>query len=98
MVDQKLRSILSYFAIYTTFFVSMLILISLEGKDMTTTFTSVATTFNNVGPGLNAVGPVENFFHFNGFSKTVFIITMLAGRLEILPILILFVPDVWLRR
>lgn len=96
--QEKLRSILSYFAIYTFFFVFMVILIAFEGKDLTTTFTSVATTFNNVGPGLNAVGPVENFYQFTAFSKIVFIITMLAGRLEILPILILFVPDVWLRR
>lgn len=99
LVDQeKLRSILSYFAIYTFFFVSMVILIAFEGKDLTTTFTSVVTTFNNVGPGLNAVGPVENFYQFTPFSKIVFVITMLAGCLEILPIMILFVPDIWFKR
>ena len=94
----KVRSICAYFVIYMFFFVLSFVLISLEGKDLVTSFTAVATTINNVGPGLSRVGPVENFFHFSIFSKIILTIDMLAGRLEILPILILFVPDVWKRR
>ena len=72
-----------------------LALISLEGKDMVTNFTAVATTINNVGPGLELVGPTQNFAHFNVLSKLVFIFNMIAGRLELFPLLLLFSPTTW---
>ena len=63
--------------------------------DLTTNFTAVAATFNNIGPGLELVGPTGNFGMFSWFSKLILTFDMLAGRLEIFPLLILFVRDTW---
>ena len=60
-----------------------------------TIFTSVSATLNNVGPGLSLVGPTGNFAFFSVGSKLVFIFTMLAGRLEVFPMLLLFAPSTW---
>jgi trk system potassium uptake protein TrkH len=76
------------------FMVSLLI-ISLEGFDMTTNFTSVAATINNIGPGLSMVGPAGSFADFSILSKMVFIFDMLAGRLEVFPMLVLFSIRAW---
>lgn len=57
--------------------------------DFTTSFTAVAANLNNTGPGLGAVGPVGNYADFSILSKIVFIFDMLAGRLEIYPLLLL---------
>ena len=70
-------------------------IIALENLDFTTTFTSVAATLNNTGPGLGIVGPVGNFSDFSILSKCVFIFNMLAGRLELFPIVLLFAPSAW---
>ena len=70
---------------------------SLDNFDFTTNFTAVAATFNNIGPGLNMVGPAGNFSEFSWISKLVLIIDMLAGRLELYPLLVLFAPSVWRR-
>ena len=71
------------------------LLVSLDGKDFTTTVTAVITALNNVGPGLSLVGPMGNFAFFSDFSKIVLMFDMLAGRLEIFPLLLLFVPYTW---
>ena len=76
------------------FFVSMLI-ISVENYDFTTNFTAVAAMINNTGPGLEAVGPTQNFGKFHVLTKCVCILDMLAGRLELFPVLILFTPSTW---
>ena len=68
---------------------------SFEDKDLITNFTAVAATMNNIGPGLALVGPTCNFGHFNVLSKLVLIFDMLAGRLELFPLLILFHPAIW---
>ena len=94
---EVVRSINVYFFTFAILFVISFILISLEGKDFTTNFTAVATTFNNIGPGLEMVGPTQNFGHFTKFSKWVFIFNMLAGRLELFPLLILFHPTLWVQ-
>lgn len=70
-------------------------IVSFEGRDLVTTFTAVAATINNIGPGLNEVGPACNFGILTGFSKWVLIFDMLAGRLELFPLLILFHPHIW---
>ena len=57
-----------------------------------------AMEWDNVGPGLNLVGPVENFAKFSDFSKIVFCVDMLIGRLEIFPFLMLFSPSLWSRK
>ena len=84
-----------YLVVYLAIFLSSFLLISIEGRDMVTSFTSVAATLNNTGPGLNDVGPVGNYADFSVLSKLVFIFDMIAGRLELFPILILLTPSVW---
>ena len=66
--------------------------VSLNGVDFTSTITSVVTCMNNIGPGLGVVGPTGNYASFSVLSKLVFCFDMLAGRLELFPILILFAP------
>ena len=76
-------------------FTASVLAISFEGWDLTTNFTAVAATINNIGPGLELVGPSRNFGFFSPFSKFVLIFDMLAGRLELFPLLILFHPAIW---
>lgn len=90
-----LRSINVYMFTFLIIFMASILLISFEGKDITTNFTAVATTINNIGPGLELVGPTQNFGHFSDLSKWVLIFDMLAGRLELFPLLILFHPTIW---
>jgi trk system potassium uptake protein TrkH len=71
------------------------LLVSFDGLDFTTSLTGVIATLNNIGPGLELVGPMGNFDCFSYFSKIIFSILMLIGRLEIYPILILFLPKTW---
>lgn len=83
--------ITSYFGLL---FLSVLI-ISLDNFDFTTNFTAVAATLNNIGPGLELVGPTQNFSIFSPLSKCVLMFNMLAGRLELFPMLILLLPSCW---
>ncbi|MBQ7147387.1 MAG: TrkH family potassium uptake protein [Pseudobutyrivibrio sp.] len=76
------------------FFVSIFVL-SLENLDFSTIFTAVIATMSNIGPGLSMVGPTANFGFFSDLSKIVLIFDMLAGRLELFPILMLFHPTIW---
>ena len=92
---ESIRSINVYLTAYMLIFCLSILLISIEGQDVITTFTSVAATINNIGPGLAVVGPTGNFSSFNIFSKWVLIFDMLAGRLELFPMLILFHPTIW---
>lgn len=84
-----------YIVTFTIIYVASVLLISLEGKDLVTNFTSVLATLNNIGPGLEMVGPASNFGHFNYFSKIILTFDMLIGRLELFPLLILFHPSLW---
>ncbi len=95
---ETLRSINVYLFSYVLLFAGSVLLISLENLDMTTNFTAVAATFNNIGPGLGLVGPMGNFGIFSDFSKLVLTFNMLAGRLELFPILILFSRNTWRRQ
>lgn len=94
---EVMRSANVYMIAYIAIFVVTLLLISLDNFDFTTNFTAIATTINNVGPGLSMVGPVENFSIFSPFSKLILSFTMLIGRLEIFPMLVLFAPSKWKR-
>lgn len=80
---------------YVVVFIVSYLLISLDGFDTTTNFTAIAATLNNIGPGLNMVGATGNFSAFSNFSKFVLMFDMLAGRLEIIPMLLLFYPSTW---
>lgn len=84
-----------YFITFFVIFVFSVLAISLEEKDLITNFTAVAATINNIGPGLEMVGPTSNFSHFGIFSKWILMFDMLAGRLELFPMLMLFVPQIW---
>ena len=92
---EVIRSINVYFITFMVVFSTSIFLISLEGKDMITNFTAVAATINNIGPGLELVGPTKNYSGFRDFQKYVLMFDMLAGRLELFPLLILFKPAVW---
>ncbi len=89
------RSINVYIITFMIIFSASVFFISFEGKDLITNFTAVAATINNIGPGLEMVGPTQNFGHFSIFSKYVLMFDMLAGRLELFPLLILFHPAAW---
>ncbi len=80
---------------YALIYAISLLLISFDGFDFTTNFTAIVATLNNIGPGLDMVGPTGNFSAFSDFSKYVLMFDMLAGRLEIIPMLILFHPETW---
>ena len=73
-------------------------LISIAGFSFAQTFPAVAATMNNIGPGLDQVGPTSNFFGYSPVSKLILIFDMLAGRLELFPMLILFYPSTWKKR
>ena len=89
------RAINVYFIAFMIIFSISVFAISFEGKDLVTNFTAVVATINNIGPGLELVGPTQNFGGFTVFSKYVLMFDMLAGRLELFPLLILFHPIVW---
>ena len=92
---EVVRSANVYFITYMIIFVVSVFCLTFENKDLVTVFTAVVATFNNIGPGLEMVGPTANFGHFSDFSKLVIIFDMLAGRLELFPLLMLFHPELW---
>lgn len=85
----------TYFVIYMFIIGIFALILTIDNFDFTTTVTAVVTCINNVGPGLAAVGPVENFTDFSNLSKLVLSANMLIGRLEIFPIIILFMRSTW---
>ena len=95
MNERSQNDIALYFILYIILFFLMVVLVSFQNLDFTTTFTAVVTTFNNVGPGLGNVGPTGNFSNFSDFSKCVLSFSMIAGRLEIVPLILLFAPSTW---
>jgi trk system potassium uptake protein TrkH len=93
---ETVRGATSFIIIYAgLFLVSTFLVTALDGCDLVTGFTSVCTALNNVGPGLGEVGPTGNFADFSVISKLILCFDMLAGRLELFPILILFAPSTW---
>jgi trk system potassium uptake protein TrkH len=90
------KGVLTYVSMYSIMICASILLISVDGFDFTTNSTAVISCFNNMGPGLgNIVGPYGNFGSFSPFSKIVLSLDMLFGRLEILPMLVLFTPSAW---
>lgn len=94
---ETLRSISVFFIAYTFIYATSVLLISLDNLDFTTNFTAVAATLNNIGPGLRMVGPTSNFSVYSDPAKYVLMFDMLAGRLELFPMLLLFAPSTWKR-
>ena len=92
---EVLRSTYIFFIVYMLIFSASVFIVSFDGYDFVSNFTAVAATYNNIGPGLEMVGPVGNFGAFSDLSKWVMMFDMLAGRLEIFPMLLLFYPPSW---
>ena len=92
-----IRAVFSYSTLYMLLLLAGTLLISFDGFDTTTNFTAALTCLSNMGPGLGLIGPAGNFSIFSDFSKLLMSFLMLAGRLELYPILVLFFPSVWKR-
>lgn len=93
--EEAIRGINVYFTAYMLLVILSTFLVCLDGTDLVSGFSSVLGTFNNIGPGLAKYGPACNFGVASTFSKCVYIFDMLAGRLEIFPVLILLYPPSW---
>ena len=89
------HSVALYFFIYLITFAASMFVVAFEGHDLVTVFSSVAATLNNIGPGLSLVGPTHNYAFFSDISKWVFIFDMLAGRLELLPLIVFLTPSTY---
>lgn len=94
---EVMSGVMSYFALYMLIMAVSILIVSLDNFDIATTATAVISTFNNIGPGLGAVGPTGSFADFSILSKLVLSFDMLAGRLEIYPMMALLMPSVWKR-
>lgn len=92
-----LRSLNAYIIVYFMIFFLSVLIISLDNFDFMTSFSAVTANLNNIGPGMSVVGPMSNYSMLSYLSKTVLIFDMLAGRLELFPILVLLSPGTWKR-
>lgn len=95
VAHNTIRTINAFMAAYIAIFIVSVLIVSLDGQNGVTSFTAVAATLNNIGPGLAGVGPTFNFGFFSYGAKLVLIFDMLAGRLEIFPLFLLFYPATW---
>lgn len=95
---EVVKSVGIFMITYIFLYALSVLLISIDEFDLVTNFTAVAATINNIGPGLEMVGPTGNFHAFSPFSKLVLVFDMLAGRLELYPMLLLCIPSMWNRR
>ena len=95
--EETINTCLVYLAIYCLTGIISVVLLSLNNFTFETNVTAVISCMNNIGPGLGMVGPTGNFAAFSAFSKLLLSFDMLAGRLEFLPILLLFSRTTWKR-
>ena len=93
--SQTVLSVTTYFFVYMLVFFTGVLIISINNFDAATTITSVIATLNNIGPGIEMVGPMGNFSAFSDLSKLTFSMLMIIGRVEIYPILLLMIPELW---
>ena len=93
--DDTIEGIQSFFIVYCLIFVACALIISIDNHSMLTNITASLACISNIGPGLDVVGPAGNFSSFSSFSKLVLSLEMIAGRLELFPLLILFNPKTW---
>ena len=96
--EQVLENTNAYLAAYVIILIVSVLAISVDGFSTTTNISAVLACFNNIGPGLEAVGPTCNFSNFSDFSKIILSLDMLAGRLEIFPMLVLLSRSTWRNR
>lgn len=93
-----LRNTNVFFVVYFVILLTSTLLISIDNFDFTTNFTATIATLNNIGPGLAMVGPTQNFSIYSTFSKFILMFNMLAGRLELFPLVIMMLPSTWRRK
>ncbi len=93
--EDTISGVKTFFLIYLIITAVSVLLVSVDGHDLETSSTAVFACINNIGPGFGMVGATGNYAHFSVFSKIVLTFDMLVGRLEIYPMLILFVPSLW---
>ena len=96
--EETVSSISVFFFAYTMILLAGTLVVSLDGVDFTSAFTASLTAISNVGPGFGTLGPTCNFGFLSNLSKLVLTLTMLLGRLEIMPLLVLLMPTVWRRK
>lgn len=95
-IDREIQYSVGVFIMaYAFIYLGSVFFLTFDNYDFTTNFTAVAAAINNIGPGFALVGPAENFGFFSHFSKYILMFDMLAGRLELFPMLVLFVPRTW---
>lgn len=98
-VDEPIvKSVSVFFGTYMLVAAASMLIVAIDGRDIVTTSTAVVSCISNIGPGLGAVGPYGNFADFSVLSKLVLCFDMLAGRLELIPMLMLFSPYAWARK
>ncbi len=98
VIDRELlRGISFFFMTYMFFFSLCVLIVSIDSPNFVTAFSAVAATLNNIGPGLDMVGPAGNYAQLSNLSKITLSIAMIAGRLEIFPVLVLLTPRTWRR-
>jgi len=95
---ETLRNTNVFFVVYFVILLASTLLISIDNFDFTTNFTATIATLNNIGPGLAMVGPTQNFSIYSTFSKFILMFNMLAGRLELFPLVIMMLPSTWKRK
>ncbi|MDY6145976.1 MAG: TrkH family potassium uptake protein [Peptoniphilaceae bacterium] len=93
--DAAMSRLHSYLAMYILLFSIILFVVAWDAPDFETAFSSVACTFNNVGPGFGDVSPINNFAWYSPLSKIALSFGMIAGRLELWPVVVLFTPSTW---
>ena len=93
--EDTCQSVSAFLLVYVLLFAALVLLLALDGLDFVTTFSAAASCFNNVGPGLGLAGPMSNYGCFSPFGKLLLSFAMLFGRLELYPMLFLFIPSVW---
>ncbi|HHW93788.1 MAG TPA: TrkH family potassium uptake protein [Clostridiaceae bacterium] len=90
-----LRQVTNYLILYAALFTTFTLVVAIDVNNFESAFSAVAATFNNIGPGLGLVGPAHNYSFLTPFSKVVLSFAMIMGRLEILPMIVLFSPSTW---
>ncbi len=96
--EETVSAVKGFLATYAMILFLSVMVLCLQGEDILTNLTAVLATLGNIGPGLSKVGPTMNYAFYNPFNKYVLMFDMLAGRLELYPMLLLFSPSTWKRR
>ena len=96
--DKVVDSVQGFFIVYFVIVVLCALLISIDGFDLITNITASVACISNIGPGLGEVGPYGSYSGFSNFSKLILSMEMIAGRLELFPLLVLFSPKTWKRK